>query len=300
MGDLKKQKESKYLAAFVRGTPYSIEQSERPDGWLLCNGARLLGIELTEYNSAYSAKGGNPRRIMNDKWQNTIWPTLDAARRSVDGLRHMLVSIRRFGPTTNAEIDVVCTELLQLLSEDGLHDRIPSTPVLGCVTIEFACEEKWAVFNALDDSFYHASSARYPLLSKVCPQVSVFRSRTQWPRWDMPQTANFAPGVDSVTKSPGLFNQIVQSKNDKAATYEMNGLPLALVIVCDLLDDLSTRILADAGPQEICTIHQAFSKAAPSLTVSPFSSIWLLSAEAGTRLKLWDKGIQASLRELCR
>lgn len=198
---------------------------------------------------------------------------------------HFRFADRRLPGRTQAA--TVANELIGAVQAVIADPRFPSAEAM----VEFAPRAQIQSFKYLSDDTVLLPQEDWPDISSRLESLIVSRHVLECPAWDCQNATTAWLGPDAAE-----FNRIFNNKAEAAKKYDLAGLPLWLLIICDAVDDggeshgdLASHVFP-RNKDEKEQLADVLRQTGFDFHAGPFSEVWLFSSFTGERFRLHPTG----------
>lgn len=285
----KSDREKRQATAFLRDLVVFDQlepvKPDPPDIRVSHNGSPILNLELTEYHI------DDDQVATNARWAKDLWPRVDALRRreaALSGILGFVVfSDNKLPSLRRQDSDQFAGELVRLAGQ--VSQELLATDKL---KISFSPRTDPARPPFIKPGWCLLPNEDWPLISQhlvvvTFKRVLDQRVLDQWPRWTCLQTD---AGWTQMTS--GRFRRIFDDKDSKVRKACQHvqrfppGVPLWLVIVCDMLNDMTSHLFP-TNKEDREELFRAMRESGYDFSSSAFTEIWLYSDFSGHKLRLF-------------
>ena len=278
--DREKRQATAFLQDVVVFDQLESVKPDPPDIRVSYNGSPILNLELTEYHI------DDDQVATNARWAKVLWPKVDELRKNqaaLQGIHGFVVfSDNKLPPLRRQETDQFADELVRLAEQVS-----PTLGAAGELKISFLPRTDLERLPFNFPGLCLLPKEDWPLISQHLGAVTFMRVPDRWPRWACPQTD---AGYSQMTSE--RFGRIFDDKDSKVREARQDvhrfpsGLPLWLVIVSDLLNDLTSHLFP-SNEEDREELFKAVRESGYDFSSSAFTEIWLYSEFSGQKLRLF-------------
>jgi hypothetical protein len=253
-------------------------EPDPPDIRVWCNGSPVVELEFTEYHVNHEEVA------TSDRWANLLWPKVDELRRKDDALKAVGAWVNFFDTKLPSlgkkEIEQFANELVELARQ--------VTSTLGSsedLKISFSPRSTTGKYPVIQCGWHRFPGEDWPLISLHLNTVKFTKTPVVWPRWHCYQTDSGWMSLKVETFGKIFEDKERKVRNKLGAGIQTRGVPLWLVIVSDLLNDLSSHVFPsnEWDSEELFRIIRATGY---DFAGSPFSQVWLFSEFTRQKIRL--------------
>lgn len=273
-----------FLDGFINYT--SLETDERPD-FRVRRSEGDFGLEVTEYHPQELGTSGKTRVADEACWWRYLWPLLDSERRK-RSLRNIQVHLR-FADSRlpgKREAAAVARELAGAVAAAVANPCFAGDHT----AVEFIPAAQIDSLSGIGDGTVFLSLEAWPEMMGRLQCLTVYRQFLDWPSWACQNATTSWIGPEAAD-----FKRILEDKAKAAKDYSVAGLPLWLLIVCDVIDDgaeshgdLASHIFP-SGEAERDELMEKLEEAGFCFESGPFTQVWLFSSFMRRRLQLYPR-----------
>jgi hypothetical protein len=276
----KKQNEERYARNLLDGMVNykSLDACECPDFWVRCGSLPDIALEVTEYHPQAQGAPDVRRTAVESRW-GKIEKILDRERRARPSLQHihLRLNFKDKGLPRQNEHQAFAFELIRLVEEVAAKSVHPDHEI----KIAFLPKSSFASLGGKLGGFDFFAEEDWPQVSKQLSGLHIsYNPELPWLPWCCMNVAGAWVGPEEVE-----FLRIFNTKAAKAPSYNLQGSPLWLLVVCNLFHDLQSHIFPQ-DDDDLATLLAQLGELGFDFENGPFNQVWLLSAAGKNRLRL--------------
>jgi len=245
----KRQHEAAVLSRFLgdRGLSYVPRCNSEPDhdGLAMDGDKAVAELELTDYVVDHDRRMGSRQRKSVGMWNQGkgIWQVVDVERRKRRVLQNVMATVDfSDDPPRHHDIEALGRQIVGAAAIAWTERDMQSVlPMLQPepVTSVFVEDRtgRTANFQQFGTAYLNPDADAFPLVAAHVQKIHLSEWSSDWPEWWGPDMRG--GGVTYCTES---LSRILNEKTQRLVNRGRTGLPVWLVILCDLFADVRTMI----------------------------------------------------------
>jgi hypothetical protein len=280
----KRKHEAAVLSRFLenRGLAYAPRgDSDCHDGLAMNGDKAVAELELTDYVVDHDPRMGSVQRMSVGMWDQSIWQVVDVERRNRSVLQNVMATVEfSDDPPRNRDAKAMGFQIVGAAAkawternEQKVLPMLQPEPVTS-VFVEDRTGRTYN-FQQFGTAYINPDADAFPLVAAHVQQIHLSECSSDWPEWWGPDMRG-----GCVTYCAQSLCRILNEKTQRLQNRGQTGLPVWLVILCDLFADVRTMIYP-RDELHLAAALEMFQTCGYDWRASPFAEIWLMSQAYG-------------------